>query len=134
MALLEVKVPNLGDFKDVEIIEVHVRPGDAVKAEAPLITLETDKAAMPVPHIEDKHVRALEAAMEGQGVAIVPTFLAAADLRSGRLVAPFALDVAQPRRWYLVCRRERSDDERVRHFRDWLHGEVATDAHMAHRG
>lgn len=49
MALLEVKVPNLGDFKDVEIIEVHVRPGDSVKAEAPLITLETDKAAMEVP-------------------------------------------------------------------------------------
>ena len=49
MALLEVKVPNLGDFKDVEIIEVHVRPGDPVMAEAPLITLETDKAAMEVP-------------------------------------------------------------------------------------
>jgi dihydrolipoamide dehydrogenase len=49
MALLEVKVPNLGDFKDVEIIEVHVKPGDRVTAEAPLITLETDKAAMEVP-------------------------------------------------------------------------------------
>ena len=49
MALLEVKVPNLGDFKDVEIIEVQVRPGDVIKAEAPLITLETDKAAMEVP-------------------------------------------------------------------------------------
>ena len=49
MALLEVKVPNLGDFKDVEIIEVHVKPGDPIKAEAPLITLETDKAAMEVP-------------------------------------------------------------------------------------
>ena len=49
MALLEVKVPNLGDFSDVEIIEVHVKPGDQVAAEAPLITLETDKAAMEVP-------------------------------------------------------------------------------------
>ena len=49
MALLEVKVPNLGDFKDVEIIEVHVQPGDVLRAEAPLITLETDKAAMEVP-------------------------------------------------------------------------------------
>ena len=46
MALVEVKVPNLGDFKDVEIIEVHVKPDDPVAAEAPLITLETDKAAM----------------------------------------------------------------------------------------
>jgi dihydrolipoamide dehydrogenase len=49
MALLEVKVPDLGEFHDVEIIEVHVKPGDAIKAEAPLITLETDKAAMEVP-------------------------------------------------------------------------------------
>jgi len=49
MALLDVKVPDLGDFKDVDIIEVHVRPGDTVQAEAPLITLETDKAAMDVP-------------------------------------------------------------------------------------
>ncbi|MDP2323936.1 MAG: biotin/lipoyl-containing protein, partial [Gammaproteobacteria bacterium] len=49
MALLDVKVPNLGEFKDVEIIEVHIKPGDTVQVEAPLITLETDKAAMDVP-------------------------------------------------------------------------------------
>ena len=49
MALRDVTVPDLGDFSDVEIIEVHVQPGDAIKAEAPLITLETDKAAMEVP-------------------------------------------------------------------------------------
>ncbi len=49
MAVIEVKVPNLGDFKDVEIIEVHVAIGDTVKLEGALITLETDKAAMEVP-------------------------------------------------------------------------------------
>ncbi len=42
-------VPDIGDFSDVEIIEVHVTPGDAVTAEDPLITLESDKAAMDVP-------------------------------------------------------------------------------------
>ncbi len=45
----EVRVPDLGDFSDVEIVEVQVKPGDTVVAEAPLITLETDKAAMDVP-------------------------------------------------------------------------------------
>jgi pyruvate dehydrogenase E2 component (dihydrolipoamide acetyltransferase) len=45
----EVRVPDLGDFKDVEIVEVQVHAGDTVAAEAPLITLETDKAAMDVP-------------------------------------------------------------------------------------
>jgi pyruvate dehydrogenase E2 component (dihydrolipoamide acetyltransferase) len=48
-AATEVKVPNIGDFKDVAIIDIHVKVGDAVNAEDPLITLESDKAAMDVP-------------------------------------------------------------------------------------
>jgi pyruvate dehydrogenase E2 component (dihydrolipoamide acetyltransferase) len=46
---IEVKVPDIGDFKDVPIVEVHVKEGDAVNAEDPLITLESDKASMEVP-------------------------------------------------------------------------------------
>jgi pyruvate dehydrogenase E2 component (dihydrolipoamide acetyltransferase) len=46
---VEVVVPDLGDFADVEVIEVLVKPGDAVAAEQGLITLETDKAAMDIP-------------------------------------------------------------------------------------
>ena len=46
---IEVKVPDIGDFKDVPVIEVFVKAGDAVKAEDPLITLESDKATMDVP-------------------------------------------------------------------------------------
>jgi len=49
MSLIDVKVPDIGDFKDVPIIEVHVKPGDSVKRDDPLITLESDKAAMEVP-------------------------------------------------------------------------------------
>jgi len=45
----EVRVPDIGDFEDVEIIEVHVKAGDEIAAEDPLITLETDKASMDVP-------------------------------------------------------------------------------------
>ncbi len=45
----EVKVPDIGDFKDVEIIEVNVAPGDEVHEEDPLVTLESDKASMEVP-------------------------------------------------------------------------------------
>jgi len=47
--LAEVRVPDIGDFKDVPVIEVMVKPGDMVKAEDPLITLESDKATMDVP-------------------------------------------------------------------------------------
>src|SRR5829696_7195223 len=46
---IDVRVPDIGDFKDVPVIEVHVRPGDEVKAEDPLLTLESDKATMDVP-------------------------------------------------------------------------------------
>ena len=50
MALMtEVKVPDLGDFKEVEVIEVLVKPGDAVVKEQSLITLESDKATMEIP-------------------------------------------------------------------------------------
>ena len=48
-AVQEVKVPDIGDFKDVEIIEVNVAPGDEVHEEDPLVTLESDKASMEVP-------------------------------------------------------------------------------------
>src|SRR2546428_7765657 len=49
MALVEVKVPDIGDFKDVEIIELLVKPGDTVKAEQSVITVESDKASMEIP-------------------------------------------------------------------------------------
>jgi pyruvate dehydrogenase E2 component (dihydrolipoamide acetyltransferase) len=45
----EVRVPDIGDFKDVPVIEIFVKPGDTVKAEDPLISLESDKATMDVP-------------------------------------------------------------------------------------
>jgi len=49
MALVEVKVPDIGDFKDVEIIELLVKPGDTVKTEQSLLTVESDKASMEIP-------------------------------------------------------------------------------------
>ena len=58
--LIEVKVPDIGDFKDVPIIEVLVGPGDRVKTEDPLITLESDKASMDVPSPLDGVVKELK--------------------------------------------------------------------------
>jgi len=49
MADLEVKVPDIGDFKDVEVIEVLVKPGDRIAAEQSLVTVESDKASMEIP-------------------------------------------------------------------------------------
>ena len=54
---VEVKVPDIGDFKDIPIIEVFVKAGDTVKAEDPLISLESDKATMEVPSPVDGVVK-----------------------------------------------------------------------------
>ena len=62
-ATIEVMVPDLGDFSDVDVIEILVSPGDIVAVEDPLITLETDKATMDVPASHDGKVVALRVAV-----------------------------------------------------------------------
>ena len=47
--MTEIRVPDIGDFTDVPVIEIHVSPGDEVGVEDPLVTLESDKATMDVP-------------------------------------------------------------------------------------
>ena len=49
MATIDIKVPDIGDFAEVAIIEVLVQPGDTIKAEQSLITVESDKASMEIP-------------------------------------------------------------------------------------
>ncbi len=49
MNAVEVRVPDIGDFHDVPVIEVFVKPGDTVNVDDPLVTLESDKATMDVP-------------------------------------------------------------------------------------
>ena len=61
--LLEVKVPDIGDFKDVPVIEINVKPGDVVKAEDSLVTLESDKATMDVPSPAAGTVKELKVAI-----------------------------------------------------------------------
>ena len=72
MAKVDVNVPDIGDFKDVPVIEVLVKPGDVVKAEQPLVTLESDKATMDVPSpiagaIADLHGKLLDDPIDGSG-------------------------------------------------------------------
>jgi pyruvate dehydrogenase E2 component (dihydrolipoamide acetyltransferase) len=71
-----VAVPDIGDFSDVDVIEVHVAKGDAIGVDDPLVTLETDKAAMDVPSthagvIDAVLVKAGDTVSEGSPIAVV---------------------------------------------------------------
>ena len=78
MAMVEVKVPDIGDFKEVEIIELLVQPGDTVKAEQSLITVESDKASMEIPSshagvVKELKVKVGDKVAEGSLVLMLET-------------------------------------------------------------
>ena len=82
MATIEVKVPDIGDFKDIPVIEVFVKPGDTVAAEDSLVTLESDKATMDVPSpaagtIREMRLKAGDKVSEGTLIAVLETAAAA---------------------------------------------------------
>jgi pyruvate/2-oxoglutarate dehydrogenase complex dihydrolipoamide acyltransferase (E2) component len=82
MAAIDVNVPDIGDFKDVPVIEVLVKPGDSVNPEDPLVTLESDKATMEVPStaagvVKELKVKVGDEVSEGAVVAVIEAEAAA---------------------------------------------------------
>jgi pyruvate dehydrogenase E2 component (dihydrolipoamide acetyltransferase) len=76
VATTEIAVPDIGDYSDVPVIEVHVAPGDVVAEEDPLVTLESDKATMDVPatasgKVQDVRVKVGDTVSEGSVVVVV---------------------------------------------------------------
>ncbi len=91
MAIKEVKVPDIGDFSEVGVIELLVQPGDTIKAEQSLITVESDKASMEIPSSESGVVKELKVKLgdkvsKGAVVLLVET----QDSASNQPVAPAA--------------------------------------------
>src|SRR5690242_6638920 len=64
--LVEVRVPDMGNFKDVAVIDVLVKPGESIEPEAPLVTLETEKATMDVPSTASGVIEKLHVAKGGK--------------------------------------------------------------------
>ncbi len=90
MATVEVQVPDIGDFRDVPVIEVLVKPGDTVGVEDPLVTLESDKATMDVPSpaagkVVEVHVKVGDRVSEGARVIVLE---AAAERPAAPAAAP----------------------------------------------
>ena len=76
MATTEIAVPDIGDYQDVPVIEVHVAAGDVVAEEDPLVTLESDKATMDVPataagKVQEVRVQEGDTVSEGTVVVVV---------------------------------------------------------------
>lgn len=105
MALVDIKVPDIGDFDEVGVIELLVKPGDTVKAEQSLITVESDKASMEIPSSHAGTIKELKVALGDkvkQGSVIV--VLEAADAGASApaaapaAAAPAASPAAAPAR------------------------------------
>ena len=83
MSLVEIKVPDIGDFKEVEVIELLVKPGDTVKVDHSLITVESDKASMEIPCnqagvVKELKVKIGDKVAEGSLLLMLETSAAAA--------------------------------------------------------
>ena len=83
MSTIEIKVPDIGDFKDVAIIEVLVKPGDTVRQEQSLVTVESDKASMEIPTshagvVKEMRVKLGDKVSEGSVLLTLETAEAAA--------------------------------------------------------
>ncbi|WP_063533332.1 dihydrolipoyl dehydrogenase [Burkholderia sp. MSMB1589WGS] len=83
MSLIEVKVPDIGDFSGVDVIEVNIKPGDVIEKEQTLLTLESDKASMEVPSdvagtVKEILVKAGDKVSQGTVIALVEASAAAA--------------------------------------------------------
>ena len=102
---IEVKVPDIGDFKDVPVIEIFVKPGDTVKVEDPLCSLESDKATMDVPSsaagvVKEVKIKVGDKVAEGSVVVILESAAsgaaAAAPAPQAAAPAPVAAAPAAP--------------------------------------
>ena len=95
MALIEVKVPDIGDFKDVAVIELLVQPGDTIKPEQSLITVESDKASMEIPSSAGGVVKELKVKL-GDKVNIGDLVLVLEGAAEAAAAAPAAVTAAAP--------------------------------------
>jgi len=96
MAIVEVKVPDIGDFSEVAVIELLVKPGDTVTAEQSLITVESDKASMEIPSSHAGVVKELKVKL-GDKVAEGSIVLTLDVVASPQSAATPAVPAAPPR-------------------------------------
>ncbi len=101
MAMVEVNVPDIGDFKDVEVIELLIKPGDVIKAEQSLITVESDKASMEIPSshagtVKDVKIKLGDKINQGTLLVLLETGAAAPAAAAPPAPAPASAAASSP--------------------------------------
>jgi pyruvate dehydrogenase E2 component (dihydrolipoamide acetyltransferase) len=95
MSIVEVKVPDIGDFKEVEVIELMVKPGDTIKVDQSLVTVESDKASMEIPSshagvVKEIKIKVGDKVAEGSLVLLLEEAGGAAEAPAAAAAAPAA--------------------------------------------
>ena len=108
MALLDIQVPDIGDFDEVAVIELLVKPGDTIRAEQSLITVESDKASMEIPSshagvVKEVKVKLGDKVKQGS-VVVVLEAAATSPTAAAPTAAPTAAACKTVRRLKLVFR------------------------------
>ncbi|MBU6292780.1 MAG: dihydrolipoyl dehydrogenase, partial [Burkholderiales bacterium] len=99
MSAIEIKVPDIGDFKEVEVIELLVKPGDTVQLEQSLITVESDKASMEIPSSAAGVVKSLlvkigDKVSEGSSILVLESVESVASVSAPAASTPTSISAA----------------------------------------
>ena len=101
MALLDIHVPDIGDFDEVAVIELLVKPGDTIRAEQSLITVESDKASMEIPSshagvVKEVKVKLGDKVKQGSVVVVLEAAASATPSAAASTAAPSAATSEAP--------------------------------------
>ncbi|WP_245290456.1 LysR substrate-binding domain-containing protein [Shinella sp. DD12] len=110
-------IPTPQDLKRISFLAVSGTSEDATTWIASVGASGVSQKSAP---LFDSNLLAIEAAINGQGIVVVPHFLVEADIAAGTLVAPLASDVMQPGGWYLVHQERRGAEKAIRKFLQWI--------------
>lgn len=110
-------IKSVDDLRHFPFLAVSGRTEDvSIWAESVGISGLSQKSSL----LFDSNLLAIEAAISGQGIVVVPGFLVEADLASGSLVVPVQSDIMQPGGWYLTYLQRRGDEKAIQKFQKWI--------------
>ncbi|OMH29144.1 LysR substrate-binding domain-containing protein [Motiliproteus sp. MSK22-1] len=122
--LFDVESGSLDDLLDQPFLTITESPNNLYYW-LQYLGVKDDRVKVLSEH--DNHLLTLEAAIAGEGVAIVHSFFASGDLASGKLIKPTEIQVPEQGAWYLIQSARNASDSKIARFSSWLHQQIAAD-------